>query len=48
MDLPTPQFFRPEEFLEHVCVERIWELEIQVIADEVEEGFEVEIAGVLG
>jgi hypothetical protein len=48
MDLPTPQFFRPKEFLQHGRVARIWKLGIQVIADEVEEGFEVGIAGVLG
>jgi hypothetical protein len=30
------------------CVTRIWEQRIKVIADEVEEGFEVRIAGVFG
>jgi len=48
MDLPTRQFPRPKEFLQHGYVTRILELGIQVIADEVEEGLEVGIAGVLG
>lgn len=48
MDLPTPQFLRPEKFLQHRCVTRIRELGLQVIADEIEEGFEVGIASVFG
>jgi hypothetical protein len=48
MDLPTRQFPRPKEFLQHGCVTWILEVEIQVITDEVEEGLEVGIAGVLG
>jgi hypothetical protein len=46
--LPMRQFPRPKEFLQHGGVTRILQLVIQVIADEVEEGFEVGIAGVLG
>ncbi|MFZ5453895.1 MAG: lactonase family protein [Thermodesulfobacteriota bacterium] len=48
MDLPTPQFIRPKEFLQHGGVPWIRELGIQVIGDEVEEGFEIGITGVLG
>jgi hypothetical protein len=48
MNLPTGQFPRPKEFLEHWCIAGIWKLSIQVITDEVEEGFEVGIAGMLG
>jgi len=48
MDLPTSQIFRPKEFLQHGRIARIGELEIEVIADEVEERFEVGIAGVFG
>jgi hypothetical protein len=42
------QLPRPKEFLEHRCIAGIWELSIQVITDEVEEGFEVRIAAVFG
>ena len=48
MDLPTRQFTRTREFLQHGCIAGIRELSIQVITDEVEEGFEVGIAGVFG
>jgi hypothetical protein len=48
MDLPARQFPRPKEFLQHERVTRILKLRIKVIADEVEEGFKVGIAGVLG
>ncbi len=48
MDLPTRQFPRPKEFLQHRRVARIWQLWVKVIADEVEESFEVGIAGVFG
>ena len=42
------QLPRPKEFLEHRCLAGIRELSIHVIADEVEEGFEVGIAGMFG
>jgi hypothetical protein len=48
MDLPASQFPRPKKFLQHGGVTGIWELGIQVVAYEVEKGFEVGIAGVLG
>ena len=48
MDLPTRQFSQSKEFLQHRGVTGIRELGIQVIADEVEESFEVGIAGVSG
>jgi hypothetical protein len=38
----------PKQFLQHGGVAGIGKLKIQVIADEVEKGFEVGIAGVLG
>jgi hypothetical protein len=48
MDLPTDQFTRMQESLQHRRVTRILELILQVIADEVEEGLEVGVACVLG
>ena len=48
MDLPSRQFPRPKKFLQHGSVTRVWELGIQVVADEVKKGFEVGIAGVPG
>ena len=48
MALPMHQFPRPKEFLQHWGVTGILELSIQIIADEVEEGLEIGVAGVLG
>jgi hypothetical protein len=48
MDLPASEFHRPKKFPQHRSVTWVWEQGIQVITDEVEKGFEVEIAGVLG
>jgi len=48
MDLPARQFPRPKEFLQHRRIAGIWELRVQIVADEVEEGLEVGITGVLG
>ncbi len=48
MNLPTGQFPWPKEFLQHGFVTGIWELGIKVIADEVEEGLDVRIAGMFG
>jgi len=42
------QFPRPKEFLQHRGVTGILELSIQIIADEVEEGLEIGVSGVLG
>jgi hypothetical protein len=48
MNLPTGQFPQPKEFLQYRCIAGIRKLSIQVITDEVEEAFEVGIAGVFG
>jgi hypothetical protein len=48
MNLPTRQFPQPKEFLQHRCIAGIRKLSIQVITNEVKEGFEVGIAGVFG
>ncbi len=47
-DLPTGHFSRPKKFFQHGSVTWIWELGFEVIADEVEEGFDIGIQGVFG
>jgi len=42
------QLSRPKEFLQHRGVTGILELSVQIIADEVKEGLEIGVAGVLG
>ena len=48
LDLPMHQLPRPKEFLQHRGVTGILELSVQIIADEVEEGLEIGVSGVLG
>jgi len=47
-DLPLGQLSRPKKFLQHRGVTGILELSVQIIADEVKEGLEIGVAGVLG
>jgi len=42
------QLSRPKEFFQHRGVTGILELSVQIIADEVKEGLEIGVAGVLG
>ena len=48
MDLPWSQLSWSKKLLKPGSVARIWELVIQVIADEIVEGLEIGVAGVLG
>jgi hypothetical protein len=47
-NLPLCQLPRPKEFLRHRGVTGIPRLDVQIVADEVKEGFEIGVAGVLG
>ena len=42
------QLPRPKEFLQHWRVTGVLELSVQIIADEIEEGLEIGVSGVLG
>ncbi len=48
MDLPASKFHWSKQLLQYGSVAGICKLGIQVVADEVEKGFEVGIAGALG
>jgi hypothetical protein len=48
VDLPLGQLSRPKELFQHRGVTGILKLVLQVVADKVEEGLEIGVAGVLG
>ena len=48
MNLPRSQLSRSEKLLQHRGITGILELSIQVAADEVKEGLEIGVAGMLG
>ena len=48
VDSPWGQLSRSEEFFQHGSVTRVWELIIQVVADEVKEGLEIGVTGMPG
>ena len=48
LDLPMNQLPRPKDFLQHRRVTGVLELSVQIIADEIEEGLEIGVSGVLG
>jgi hypothetical protein len=48
MDLPRSYLSRSEKLFQHRGITRILELSIQVVSDEVKEGLEISVAGMLG
>jgi hypothetical protein len=48
VDLPLGQLSRPEKLLQHGGIAGVLELWVQVVTDEVKEGLETGVAGVLG
>jgi len=48
MDLPLGQLSWPEKLLQHGSVAGILELRVEVVSDEIKEGLEIGVTGVLG
>jgi hypothetical protein len=48
MDMPWNKLSGSEKLPQYGCIARVLELRIEVVTDEVKEGLEIGVAGVLG